>query len=274
MLHYIHWNVSPEIFSIGPITIRCYGLFFMFSFLFGFMIMERMFKNEGKKIEDLDRLSIYVGLGTLLGARLGHCLFYQPEYYLPNPIEIFKVWEGGLASHGALVGITLAIWLFYRKHKHLSFFWTIDRVAVVVALAACFIRLGNLMNSEIFGYSTDMPWAFIFERYQGDPFPIPRHPTQIYESLSYLTIFFFLMYLYWKQNAGEYQGRLLGWFLVLLFGVRIVLEQFKENQVSFEDGLSLNMGQMLSIPAVLIGLFLLYRSYAQAPNKTYSTNNE
>jgi prolipoprotein diacylglyceryl transferase len=206
-------------------------------------------------------------VATVVGARLGHCLFYEPEYYLANPIEILKVWEGGLASHGAAVGIILALYFFSRKHKR-KLLWTLDRIVIVVALAGFFIRMGNLMNSEIFGHITNLPWGFQFIRYydpalNGDP----RHPTQIYEGLIYLSTFFFLMYSYFNKNKGENQtGYLFSWFLILVFGSRFFVEFLKEPQVGFEASMMLNMGQWLSIPFVIAGIYILYKSYQKRWN--------
>lgn len=161
LLSYIHWNPSPEVFHIGGLAIRWYGLLFASGFFFGYFIMLKFFKKEGIEVEKLDTLTTYMVFGTVLGARLGHCLFYEPAWYLSHPIKIFEVWEGGLASHGAALGIMLAIWIFGVRNK-LTFLWTIDRVVIVVALAGMFIRMGNLMNSEIFGHITTLPWGFLF----------------------------------------------------------------------------------------------------------------
>lgn len=263
MLLYISWNIDPEIFSIGPLTIRWYGLFFMFSFLFGFYLLERIFKAEGKLIKDLDRLSLYVGIGTLIGARLGHCFFYQRESYLENPLEILMVWHGGLASHGAVIGILIAVYFFVRntENKSITYFWTLDRIAIVVALAAFLVRMGNLMNSEIYGIETDVPWAFLFER---DALfakvVVPRHPTQIYEALSYLVLFGLMMFFYWKKSWGKYSGKLLGFFFIWLFTARFFIEFIKEVQEKFETEYLLKMGQILSLPLILIGIILFFKS--------------
>lgn len=256
MLNYIHWNIHPEILP-DILPVRWYGILFMSGFVFGYYLLERIFKAENKPVAWLDSLSLYVGAGTILGARLGHCLFYEPEYYLSHPIEILKIWEGGLASHGAAIGILLSLWLFSRKFKEASFLWITDRLVIVVTLAAVTIRLGNLMNSEIVGGPTDLPWGFVFERLNED---FPRHPTQLYEAFAYLLIFVFLFRQYWKNKAGEYRGRLFGLFLILLFGFRFFIEYIKDVQVEFEKSMALNMGQWLSIPLVLVGIFLLIRS--------------
>ena len=184
----IIWEISPEIFTIGPITVRWYGLLFALSFIIGFKIMQGIYKNENKPENDLNDLIWFMILGTIIGARLGHCLFYNPEYYLSNPFEIIKIWRGGLASHGAAIGILTAIYFYSKKKKDQSFLWVMDRIVIGVALAAFFIRMGNLFNSEIIGVPTDLPWAFVFTSVDD----IPRHPTQLYEALFYLITFLIL----------------------------------------------------------------------------------
>lgn len=250
----VNWDVRPEIFSIGNFSIRWYGLLFASAFFFGYLIFLRFFKKEGLTVELLDKLTIYMAIGTVVGARLGHCLFYEPEYYLSHPVEILKIWKGGLASHGAAIGILLSLWLFSRKFKK-PMIWILDRIVVVVALAGAFIRLGNLMNSEIYGVQTSLPWGFIFIRNNE---MVPKHPTQIYESLSYFIIFLILLFTYRKKNAMFRPGTLFGWFLILVFGMRFIIEFIKEDQVAFESGMPLNMGQLLSIPFIITGLLILY----------------
>jgi prolipoprotein diacylglyceryl transferase len=252
----IHWNVNPEIFRIGSIAVRWYGLLFAASFYFGYLLFTKFFKLEKIPIEVLDKLTIYMAVGTVVGARLGHCLFYEPSYYLQNPIEIFKVWRGGLASHGAAVGILLAVYIFSRK-EHKSYLWTMDRIVIIVALSGFFIRSGNLMNSEIYGIETSVPWGFIFER-EGET--VPKHPTQIYEALSYLTIFGLLLWMYFRENAKPKEGLIFSLFLILVFSARFFIEFIKNAQVNFEENMSLNMGQWLSIPLIIAGFILLYIS--------------
>ncbi|MFZ4464884.1 MAG: prolipoprotein diacylglyceryl transferase [Bacteroidales bacterium] len=264
-LQFIVWNVSPEIFSfpdwlplLGGRGVRWYGMLFAASFVVGYFIMLKIFRREKIDEKILDELSTYMLIATVVGARLGHCLFYEPAYYLSHPIEILKVWEGGLASHGAGIAIVLALYFFSRKHnKHVL--WTLDRIVIVVALAGFFIRTGNLMNSEIFGHITSLPWGFKFVNYHdpalnGDP----RHPTQIYEGLFYLGSFFFLYHSYFKRNKGQQLGYIFGMFLILIFGIRFIIEFLKEPQVGFENSMALNMGQWLSIPFVLAGAYILY----------------
>lgn len=255
-LNYLHWDISPsiDIFDGGFLKVRWYGLFFALSFVLGYQIMQYIFQKENKNLKDLESLTITMILGTILGARLGHCLFYAPEYYLANPIEILKVWEGGLASHGAMIGIPLALWIFVKRHKDFTYFWIIDRIIITVALAGFFIRMGNFFNSEIIGMPSDLPWAVIFSRIDN----IPRHPSQIYEALSYLLIFLFITYKYVNNGYKFASGKGLGLFLMLIFGVRIIWEFTKENQVAFEANMSLNMGQILSIPAVILGIYLYF----------------
>lgn len=252
-LQIIPWNVNPEIFRIGNFAVRWYGLLFASGFVFGYYIMRRIFKNEGLGDATLDRLTVYMAIGTIVGARLGHCFFYEPEYYLAHPLEILKVWHGGLASHGAAIGILLALWLFVRKEKK-PFIWIIDRVVIVVALAGVLIRLGNLMNSEIYGVETTLPWGFVFLR-NGEN--APKHPTQIYEALAYLITFGILMRIYWKNMGKQKPGLLFGLFLIFVFGSRFFVEYIKEDQVAFEAGMKLNMGQWLSIPLVVAGIAIL-----------------
>ncbi|MFC2104046.1 prolipoprotein diacylglyceryl transferase [Bacteroidota bacterium] len=259
ILSSINWNVHPDIVSFWGLTIRYYGVLFASSFFFGYLIMQKIFKKEGLTVELLDKLTVYMAVGTVIGARLGHCLFYQPDYYLSNPIEIIKIWHGGLASHGAAIGILIALYYFSKKNKK-PYLWILDRMAIVVALAGFFIRMGNLMNSEIYGIETSLPWGFIFVR---DGQTVPKHPTQIYEALSYLLIFILLYAIYNKKGVEVKKGLIFSVFLILLFTVRFFIEFIKEDQVRFEQGMSLNMGQWLSIPFVLIGLFFFYRSTKQ-----------
>ncbi len=267
MLSYITWNVSPDIFTIpeimglGPFTIRWYGLLFAAGFLIGQQIMTYVYKKEGKPLEDIDTLTLVMVASTVLGARLGHFLFYEPEVLLKNPLEVILPPFAGLASHGALVGILFGLWLYTRKRQYTgqTFLWLTDRMVLLVALAGAFIRFGNLMNSEIIGTITDKPWGFLFM--QNTEFSqYPRHPAQLYESITCLILFFILFALWNKYKAATPPGRLLGIFLIWIFGLRFMYEFLKENQVSFEDSLALNMGQILSIPAVLLGVYLVLRS--------------
>ncbi|MCX7735934.1 MAG: prolipoprotein diacylglyceryl transferase [Candidatus Kapabacteria bacterium] len=258
----IVWSVSPEIIQLGPIHIRWYGLLFALGFILGYTIMSWIFKVENKSPKALESLTIYLVLGTVIGARLGHCLFYEPDYYLSNPIEILYVWKGGLASHGAGIGILLALLLFHLRFKDIKLLWLFDRVVIPVALAAFLVRMGNLFNSEIIGRPADVPWAFIFTSVDN----IPRHPSQLYEGISYLVIFIIIFFIYKKYKANLPTGRLAGIFLTLLFSARFVIEFFKETQADFEKTLPLYMGQFLSIPFILLGLYFLFYSFKKAKN--------
>jgi phosphatidylglycerol---prolipoprotein diacylglyceryl transferase len=255
MLFTIPWNVSPEIFSVGPIHIRWYGLLFAMAFLSSFFVIAWIFRREGKKEEDLNKLFLYVLIAVVVGARLGHCIFYDPKYYFSNPIEILKVWEGGLASHGAAFGIIAALLLFAKTTPSLPFFWVTDRIAIVIPLSAIFVRLGNLMNSEILGKPAGVPWAFIFQRID----LVPRHPVQLYEATAYLLIFFIMLPLYLRGKFPAKPALMSGVFLVLMFSMRFILEFFKEGQSIFDPRMPVTMGQILSIPLVLAGVYFIVR---------------
>ncbi|MCW9065588.1 MAG: prolipoprotein diacylglyceryl transferase [Ignavibacteriaceae bacterium] len=257
LLAFIEWSVSPEIFHLGPVSVRYYGFLFAMAFVAGYFIMTWVFKKEGRPQPDLEQLSVYMIFGTVIGARLGHCLFYNPVYYLSNPVEIIKVWEGGLASHGAALGILIAIYLFSKKKKNYSMLWVLDRVVIVVALAGTFIRLGNLFNSEIIGIPTDVSWAFIFTAVDD----LPRHPAQLYESIAYFIFFLILLFVYYKGFEKNRNGLLFGLFLVLVFTFRFFVEFLKENQSGFEAGMALDMGQLLSIPFIITGFIFIAKSF-------------
>lgn len=270
----IHWNVSPEIFNLGALSIRWYGLLFAAGFLAGYSILTRMFKYEGARVEWVDKLFIYVIVATIIGARLGHVIFYGWEYYSTHLLEIFlpiaKTATGykfvgyqGLASHGGSFGILIAVWLFSKIVTKRNMLWTLDRLAIPVALVSAMIRTGNLMNSEIYGVATTVPWGFIFER-NGET--IAKHPTMIYEALSYLITFFLLLFLFYKRKSlKDRQGLLLGIFFLGIFLTRFLIEFIKEPQEAFEANMALNMGQILSIPFVLAGVYLIYRSLNRPP---------
>lgn len=259
----ITWNVDPEIFSLGQLSIRWYGLMFASAFLSGYIVFTRFLATERLTAEMLDQLLIYIAVGTVLGARLGHCFFYEPDYFLKNQLEILKIWKGGLASHGAAIGILLSLWLYIRKHK-LSFLWLIDRIVIVVALGGAFIRLGNLFNSEIYGRPTNLPWGIEFVRDRlydsntGALLPtVARHPTQLYEAFSYILIFVVLFLFYRKRHMKVRDGYIFGVFMILLFSARFFIEFVKNDQVAFEAGMQLNMGQLLSLPFVLAGVVMI-----------------
>lgn len=264
MIQFISWDVDPEIFHIGSWPVRWYGLLFAMGFLLGVQIMTYIFSVEKKPKADLDPLLMTMVVSTIVGARLGHYLFYEPAMFLRNPLQIITPPFAGLASHGGVLGILIGLWLYSQrassKATGQTFLWLIDRVCIPATLAGAFIRFGNLMNSEIFGKPTDAPWAFVFLR-DHEFSQVPRHPTQLYESLSYLIVFA-VLFGYWKTYRKQSApGMMLGISLVWVFGLRFVWEFFKENQVGFEDSMSLNMGQLLSIPAVVIRAFLLLRNF-------------
>jgi prolipoprotein diacylglyceryl transferase len=292
ILSSIIWNASPEIVSIGPITLRWYGLLFAAGFLIGLYIVRAMFRAEKAPEEWLDKVFIYMVVGAIVGARLGHVFFYDWGYYSQHLREIPAVWKGGLASHGGAIGIIIMLWIFSVRDAKRSVLWILDKVVVPTALAGCFIRLGNLMNSEIVGHPTTSAFGFKFPRHEDslwescqeciarvgqqclevlqtprgaycvDIAQVPvRHPVQLYESLSYLLIFIFLFWVYWRTRAKDKRGMLFGLFLILIWGARFVLEFFKTSQGGFESafGNVLSTGQLLSIPFVLLGLYYVLR---------------
>ncbi len=260
MLGFINWDVKPELFEIGPVVIRYYGLLFALAFYAAYLVFLKIFKRENIKLEVLDSLTFYMIIGVVVGARLGHILFYQPMDYINDPLEILKVWHGGLASHGAAIGILIALFMFSRKHKR-SYLWILDRIAIVVPLSGAFIRLGNLMNSEIYGGVTDMPWGFVFVR-NGET--LPKHPTQIYEALCYIAIFVLLWWMYRAGKKINIPGYFIGLMVTLLFTARFLVEFVKNVQVDFEASMFLNMGQLLSIPFIIGGLLTMWWSMKQA----------
>jgi phosphatidylglycerol:prolipoprotein diacylglycerol transferase len=252
----IHWNASPEIFTLGPLTLRWYGLLFATGFALGFQVVKRFFINEKVSTHFLDPLVFYLMVGTVIGARLGHCLFYEPQIYLADPIRILKVWEGGLASHGAALGCFISVWIFTKRYPQFKYLWLVDRICVAATLAGAMIRLGNLFNSEIIGKVTNVPWSFIFQRIDA----LPRHPTQLYESFAYLIIFGMMQRVYWKTQLKNAPGFLFGFYLFFTFIARMGIEFFKEPQVNFEATLPIDMGQILSIPLILLGIVLMVRA--------------
>ncbi|MBO4557111.1 MAG: prolipoprotein diacylglyceryl transferase [Bacteroidales bacterium] len=270
----VTWDVNPILVQLGPLAIRYYSLLFITGFPLGYWLFIKFYKREGINVDLLEPLLYALLLGTIVGARLGHCLFYEPEYYLKNPVEILKVWHGGLASHGGAIGVLLAIfWYVHRYGKKNGFdtMWLLDRLAIAVCFAGCFIRLGNLFNSEIFGGATTLPWGFKFVRsaqwvaeYGPGAYPpdgVGCHPTQIYEALSYVLLGFFLLWIYWKKSDKVYKGWIFGVFLIVLFGMRFLIEFIKNDQVGFENGMLFNMGQLLSVPFIVAGIIILVWSY-------------
>ncbi|BCI64648.1 prolipoprotein diacylglyceryl transferase [Coprobacter secundus] len=270
MLDFITWTADPAIFSIFSREIRWYGLFFAIGFLIGYQIEDKIFKHDKAPEGWVDKIFIYTIIATVIGARLGHCLFYGWDYYSQHPIEILKIWEGGLASHGGAIGIIIAILIYSKKVTHKNPLWAFDRLVIPTALVGALIRMGNLMNHEIYGHPTHLPWGFRFIenitawRQGMEPiFSAPSHPTQIYEALCYFIIFLLLMYMYWKKNAGQRQGLIFGVFLVGVFFSRFCIEFLKNNQEEFEENMILNMGQLLSIPFVIFGIYLIIRALKQ-----------
>ncbi len=254
------WETDPELFRIGPFAIRWYGLLFGLAFFVGFYVIRWIFRQEQKPERDLDRLVTFTIAGAVLGARLGHCLFYEPAYYLSQPLEILKVWRGGLASHGGAAGLFFGLYLYVRNRPNLSYLWILDRVAIPTALGACFIRIGNFFNSEILGTPTDLPWGFVFGRVDS----LSRHPAQLYESIGYGLIFLLLLLIYRKQSREAPQGLFLGLFLVSVFTFRFFIEFVKMRQAAYGHELPLSVGQWLSLPMVGLGLWLLFRTWRAA----------
>lgn len=270
----INWDVTPEIID-GWATPNYYGLLFVTGLMIGYFVTRRMFKRESIDEKYLDKLVLYVVIATIVGARLGHVLFYGPywdqfegdmlveEGYFSHPLSILKVWEGGLASHGGAIAVLIALWLYSRTVVKLPILWILDRIVAPIAIAACFIRFGNLMNSEIVGDPTNVPWAFSFPNYWNDETKMyddtARHPAQLYEAFSYILIFFFLLFLFWKKKMYEKPGVLFGTFLITLFTARFFIEFIKLGQTARDASLPINTGQILSIPFVLAGIFILWR---------------
>lgn len=284
MIAFIVWDVKPQIADLGFIELRWYSLLFLLGFIIGYYILSKIFKKEGLPIELLDKLTFYVVISTIIGARLGHCLFYEPEIYLRHPLRMILPFEGtpgkdfhftgyqGLASHGGAIGLLIGLYLYARKFKR-PYLWILDRIAIVTALAAALIRLGNLFNSEIVGTPTDLPWGIKFVRLAPPGTPLEQitalHPAQLYESICYILIFIFLITLYFRKYPRLKQGIFIGLFFILVFTARFFIEFVKEDQVDFEAGMFLNMGQLLSIPFIITGIILVFRkSTTEKPEKS------
>lgn len=263
-LLFVHWNMNPEIFRIGGFAVRWYGVLFVSGFILGYWMFTKFCQKERVDTKMLDPLLFTLLIGTLVGARLGHCFFYQPEYYFGSWkgfLELFQIWKGGLASHGGAMMLVLCMIWFAHKYGskyHVDFMWLVDHLAIAVAFAGAFIRLGNLCNSEIYGDVTSLPWGFIFER-RGET--EPKHPTQIYESLSYFILGLILVWIYVKRLNKTYRGTFIGIFFIVCFGMRFLIEFIKEPQVEFEESMALDMGQWLSIPFVILGIVALVWAY-------------
>jgi prolipoprotein diacylglyceryl transferase len=286
MLQYIVWDVDPVCFSLGPLTVRWYGVMWALGIWLVLFIMGKIYKKEQIAESLLDKLFMYVLLGAVIGARLGHCLFYE-WHLLENPVEflgitfnygneyllkpwkLIAIWEGGLASHGGAIGILLAVWLYNKKWLKRGFVWLLDRLIIGIALCGACIRFGNLMNSEIFGFPTSLPWGFMFVRsYEWQTLYAGQacHPTQIYEMIYCLVTFIVCGLLYKKYDAGKKVGLLLGIFWIGIFGTRFVLEFIKNNQEAFESSFILNMGQLLSLPFIVWGIYLIINAFVKKQN--------
>ena len=268
-LNYILWNPDVEAFHLFGFSVRWYSLCWLIGLVLAYFIVQRLYKQQKIKDELFDPLFLYCFFGILLGARLGHCLFYQPEYYLTSwqhfiemivPIHFLPAggWKfvgyEGLASHGGAIGLIVALYLYYRRTR-LNLWQVLDNIAIATPITACFIRLGNLMNSEIIGKVTDVPWAFIFERVD----KMPRHPGQLYEAIAYFVFFFVGIWLYRKHPQRVGTGFFFGLCLTLIFTFRFFIEYTKDIQVDFESGMPLNMGQILSLPFIAIGIYCMRR---------------
>ena len=292
ILNYITWNVDPVALSLGPLQIRWYGLCWAVGFLLGYILMSKFYKHEKMPDWSMDSLLLYMLVSTVIGARVGHCLFYEPEYYLVHPLDMLKIWEGGLASHGGAIGILLGLLLYVRNFNkstkkakgektHITYLWILDRVVIVVCLVGSLIRLGNVFNHEIYGTPTSLPWGFVFlrgnEQFCGtvDNYTpctswasccppeewLPCHPTGLYEAFFCLLAMGLLLWMYYKYNIGDKRpGMMFGTFLIIIFGSRICIEFLKNVQVDFERNMTFDMGQWLSIPFVVVGIVMIVRS--------------
>jgi prolipoprotein diacylglyceryl transferase len=292
LLNYITWNVDPVLVHLGPLQIRWYGLLWALGFVIGYYIMQRIYRKEKMTEDSLYSLLMYMLVSTIIGARLGHCLFYQPDEYLAHPLEILKIWEGGLASHGGAIGILIGLWLYVRHYnkskktkdekQRITYIWILDRIVIAVCLVGALIRCGNVMNHEIYGTPTSLPWGFVFlrgaEQFCGTfdnytacfawdaPCPpskwLPCHPTGLYEAFFCLVAMAILLWMYFKRDLGNKQpGLMFGTFLIIIFGSRICIEFLKNVQVDFERNMTFDMGQWLSIPFVIVGIVMIVWSF-------------
>ncbi len=258
----ILWDVEPELVHLGPLSVRYYGLCWAVGILLGYWLLNVFAKREGIPTRVVDKMALYSVLGVIIGARLGHCYFYEPAYFLAHPLEVLKIWDGGLSSHGGIIGVLIGMWVLCHQEK-VSMLWVMDHVAIPVALIATFIRLGNLFNSEIYGHATALPWGFIFVR-NGET--LPKHPTQIYEALSYFLGFAVMLLVYFRiPGVRQKRGLIFSALMVYMFAMRFLIEFIKEDQEAFESGMVLNMGQWLSVPFFLVGVWLLARAIRRPP---------
>lgn len=265
MEHFV-WNINPNIFEFGSIQLRWYGVLFVGSFFLGLWILQWVYRREGKDESILENFLIYIIIGAVLCARLAHCLFYEPDYYLSHPLEMLYVWKGGLASHGGMIGVLIALYFFAKKHGE-SYFWLISRVAMPGMLTAAFVRIGNLFNSEILGLPSELPWAIVFERID----LIPRHPVQLYEALSYFVILGLLVMIYRKATPEFATKILTGAFFFALFTARFLLEFTKTRQAAYTTDIPFTTGQMLSVPFVILGLvWIIWAFYSSDKDKRWS----
>ena len=283
LLNYITWNVDPVLFQLGALQVRWYGLLWALGFVIGYFVMRRIYRKEKMSDDDMDRLFVYMLIFTIIGARLGHCLFYEPKEYLAHPLDILKVWEGGLASHGGAIGILIGLWIYTRKVKK-PYIWILDRVVIAVCIVGALIRLGNVMNHEIYGTPTSLPWGFVFlrgtEQFCGtfDNYSactswanccppeqwLPCHPTGLYEAFFCLVALGILLWMYYKRDLAHKQpGLMFGTFLIIIFGSRICIEFLKNVQVDFERNMTFDMGQWLSLPFVIVGIVLIVWSFSK-----------
>lgn len=285
ILDYITWNADPVLLHFGDGGIRWYGLLWAVGIYLCYLIQLRLYRNEGCPEDWTDKLFVYMTLGVIIGARLGHCWFYEWHLtdnplqlfawninyrnpYIENPLLLLKIWEGGLSSHGGAFGLMFAAWLLNKRHFskdkrfNTSLVWIFDRLVIGVCITATLIRLGNLMNSEIYGTETTMPWGFIFVR---DGQTTPHHPTQIYEMMYCMTAFVVTWLMYWKGKCYKRKGLIFGTFLLIVFVTRFLLEFIKLDQEDFEAGMMLNMGQWLSLPFIIWGVYLIVQACRKEP---------
>ncbi len=256
LLDFFIWDIDPVLISFAGISIHWYGALFASAILCGFQVVKWIYVRENKNVQSLDNLLVYAVVGIIVGARLAHCLFYDPQYYFANPLKIFAIWEGGLASHGGGLGVILAVY-FYQKKFQISYLWLLDRLAIATALFGFFVRIANFVNSEIVGHPTNVPWAVVFAKVD----MLPRHPAQLYEAISYLAIFVLLAICYRYSDIKRHVGALFGLFLCLIFSARLAIEVVKVKQAAYINESLMSTGQLLSVPFMLVGVFLLARAY-------------